>query len=54
MTRGRVRAFVIAVDLLAVVGFVLVFPHHTPGYIVGLSLLVKFDKRIAQLEAVPV
>ena len=41
MTRGRVRAFVIVVDLLAAIAFVLVFPYHAPGYIIGLSLLAS-------------
>jgi signal transduction histidine kinase/CheY-like chemotaxis protein len=32
---------VVAVDLLALAGFALVFPYHAPGYIVGLSLLAS-------------
>jgi len=41
MKNGRLLAFVIAIELLAVIGIVLLWPFHVPDYLLGLSLLAS-------------
>jgi len=41
MTPRRVRVFVIAVDVMAIIGFVALWPYHAGEFLVGLSLLTS-------------